>query len=361
MNPESLDIAPSGFPESTILLMPDVLRWGQAAQAGLDTVFDTYVDFISQALGDALTDLKRHDKGLAHQLVSQLQTIPAPDFLRVILAPDFTYRLLWRHPDRIQRVSEYLNRALHVDDTGVLQTGETAHGVKIPGLPPLDLDSPDVTSTEFTPSFSGFHSLSNEVRPLVIDRMVAAWQQISATSTLVADFVAKFVQVIVLRSDEDPGTGFLGGSSPGYIGKVVIGNPHLDSVGDILLADALVHEAIHALLYMQAYKAPWGASTTAFTEDAKVASPWTGKPLTVTVFLQACFVWYGLWHFWSLAHAANTFRGAKEADGRMAFTLAGFVGPPLLDELSNEDRKIVSDDVSSAIETMQARVKACCG
>jgi len=379
MNPECLAIASDSFPESTIHLMPDVLRWEKASPAGLDTVYDTYVAFVSQALGYALSDLRRQDRGLADHLATQLQTVPDPDFLRVILAPDFTYRLLWRRPDRIQRVSEYLNQALHVEgviagrekadyeawsalgDVKVLQTGETAHGVKIPGLPPLDLDSPNVTNPEFEPDPADdevqFHPLSNDIRPMVIDQMTTAWQQISATSTLVADFVGKFVQVIVLRSDNER-KAFSGGSSHGCIGRVVIGNPHLDFVSDVRLADALVHEAIHALLYMQLYRAPWGTSHGAYAPDVRVVSPWTGAALPVTSFLQACFVWYGLLHFWSLAHEAKTFRGAQEVRGRMDLALAGFVGPPLLDELSNEDRKIVNDDVSSAIETMQARVKA---
>jgi hypothetical protein len=382
MHPESLAIASGSFPDSTIHLMPDLLRWGEASRAGLDTVYDTYVAFVGQALGYALSDLKRKDRDLADHLVGQLQTVPAPDFLRVILAPDFTYRLFWRRPDRIQRVSEYLNQALHVEgviggrekagceawsalgDIKVLRTGEIAHGVKIPGLPPLDLDSPNVTSAEFQPDPADdgvqFHPLSNDVRPMVIDRMATAWQQISATSTLVADFAAKFVQVIVLRSDNER-SAFSGGSSHGCIGRVVIDNPHLDFVSDVRLADALVHEAIHALLYMQVYRAPWGTSHGAFAQGVRVVSPWTGAALPVTSFLQACFVWYGLLHFWRLAHEAKTFGGAQEAHVGMTLALAGFLGSPLLDALSSEDRKIVSDDVSSAIQTMQARVKACYG
>jgi hypothetical protein len=369
MDPESAAAASSSFLGSTIHLMPDVLRWEKASQAGLDTVFDNYVAFIGQVLGNALKDLERQDRNLADHLVGQLQTVSPPDLLRVILAPDFTYRLLWRRPDRIQRVAEYLNQALDVQ--GVIGGREEADheasnalGIKIPGLPPLDLDSPNVTSTEFAPDAAcgevRFQPLSTEVRPIVADRVATAWQQISGTSRLVADFIAKFVQDIVLQDDYD-GKAFSGGSSHGCIGRVVIGNPHLDCVTEILLADTLVHESIHALLYMQVSRAPWGASRGAFTEVARVVSPWTGAPLRVTSFLQACFVWYGLLHFWSLAHEANTFRGVQEAHNRLALARAGFVGPSLLDGISSRDRKNVSDDVSSAIEIMQARVKECYG
>lgn len=381
MNYGGLAIESGDFPLSKVHLMPDVLRWGDVSRAGLDTVFEAYVAFVSKALDCALRDCDRQDNALARNLAAKLQTVPSSDVLRVVLSPDFTSRLLWRHPDRIRRVCEFLDKALHVEgvlggreeadcdawtalgDMKVLRSGEILRGGDIPGLPPLDFDSPNVATGEFAPLLGNdevqFRSLSNDVRPVVMGRMTTAWGEISATSELVADFVAKFVQVIVLRSNNTR-TEFSSGSYRRYIGRVVFGNPHSESASDIKLAEAMVHEAIHALLYMTHYAVPWGVENhRTYADGVRIASPWTSVPLKVSSFLQACFVWYGLLHFWSLALRLKAFKDAGGARSRMARALGGFVGSPLLDNLCSEDQKIVRDDVSNAIETMQSRVKAC--
>ena len=38
-----------------------------------------------------------------------------------------------------------------------------------------------------------------------------------------------------------------------------------------------------------------------------VASPWTGRRLDLNTYLQACFVWYGLWNLWRPALASTEF------------------------------------------------------
>jgi hypothetical protein len=381
MNFEGLATDPADITLSKVQLLPDVLQWGQMSPAGLDTVFDGYVAFISQALGYAVAECEGQNNALAGNLAAKLQTVPATDFLRVVLAPEFTNRLLWRHPDEIQSLCEYLDKALHVEgvisgreeagcdawtalgDMKVLQTGEIVRGVDIPGLPPLDLDSPnvarDVRRGDFAPD--QFRALANDVRPVVLDRVTTAWHEISATSKVVADFVAKFVQVIVLQSDNTR-TKFSSVSTGSHIGLVVIRNPHSESASDIALAEVMVHEAIHALLFMALHTTPWGAEDNrAYAEGLRIESPWSGRPLDLYQFLQACFVWYGLLHFWNLALRVKTFKGTDEVRSSMAHALKGFVGSPLLDNICGADRKIVRDDVSNAIETMQSRAKACFG
>jgi hypothetical protein len=376
------------FPLSKVDLMPDVLRWEDVSQAGLEAVFDGYVAFVSQALdvaflsqalGHSLGECERQESALARNLAAKLQTVPAPDFLRVMLAPEFTHRLLWPHPNRLQRVCEFLDKALHAEgvisgreeaadcdvwtalgDVKILQSGEIMRGVNIPGLPPLDFDSPNVTSSvrsgEFAPNH--FRLLSDHVRPLVIDRMTIARDEISATSTLVADFVAKFVQVIVLQS-ESASARLSSGSNGQYIGRVVITNPHSEYASDIEITEAIVHEAIHSLLFMALCTVPWGIDPNrTYVTGVKIVSPWTGTPLDVEQFLQACFVWYGLLHFWNLALRGETLKGSDKPRIRFAEALRGFVGSPLIDNLCSEDRKILRDDVSNAIETMQSEAKA---
>jgi hypothetical protein len=380
MNVGGLAVESGDLPPPRVHLMPDLLRWEETSRAEMDAVFEGYVALVSHTLSRALRDCQRQDGARARDLAAKVKSAPAYESRRVLLAPDFTCRLLWPHPERLQRMCGFLDQALHVEgvingredavcdgwtalgDSKVLRSGETLRGVVISGLPALDFDSPNVASGEFAPLLEDnqvrFPPLPDDARPLTIDRLTTASGGISATNTLVADLIARFVQVILLRTDRSR-TDFSSGSYRRYIGRIILGNPHAESVSDITLAEAMVHEAIHALLYMTLYPVPWGVDN-GHTDAAagRVVSPWTGARLKVSSFLQACFVWYGLLQFWDRAVRLETFENSAGAHERMTRALGGFSGKPLLDNLGSEVRKNVRGDVCDAIQTIQRRAIA---
>jgi hypothetical protein len=358
--------------------MPDVLQWGKASQAGLDAVFGAYVARVDEEIGRALGRCERRDKALAHRLIARLETVPARDFLRVALAPDFTYRLFWQHPDA-PMVCKFLEQALHVEavvsgtekaerdmwtalgDIKALRTGGIIQGATIPGLPALDVDSPNTRSSKWGPdrpiNSNGYGPLSNDVRPMVLDRLATAWDQVAVVNEVVAKFVARFVQVILLRG-LDSASGFASGSDARHAGLMILDNPHSQHVSDIMLTETIVHEAMHSLLYMTIHEMPWGPGDSCAFTSTRVISPWSGTPLTVDSFLHACFVWYGVLHFWSGALPITALSDADQVRGRVARSVEGFLGAPLLDNLCKDDRKAVRKDIGCAIVTMQSRVKA---
>ena len=73
------------------------------------------------------------------------------------------------------------------------------------------------------------------------------------------------------------------------------------------IAEALVHEAIHSLLYMQERCHPW-VPAELYAPVPRVVSPWRGRNLALRPFLQACFVWYGILQFWGKATTTGTLR-----------------------------------------------------
>jgi hypothetical protein len=93
--------------------------------------------------------------------------------------------------------------------------------------------------------------------------------------------------------------------------------------------NALVHEAIHSLLYMIEISEGFyvdGAVKTAL----QVVSPWSGRGLYLHSFVHACFVWFGLLCFWRLAADRQPQplpRGV--AEDQLARAAAGFRGPRL--------------------------------
>jgi len=80
---------------------------------------------------------------------------------------------------------------------------------------------------------------------------------------------------------------------------------------------------------------PWVLREEPFDTEAIVVSPWSGATLPVRPFLQACFVWFGLANFWSLAQGGSTFRSSR-LEERLDLARRGFLAGPLLERLPIE-------------------------
>jgi HEXXH motif-containing protein len=131
---------------------------------------------------------------------------------------------------------------------------------------------------------------------------------------------------------------------------VVLVNPH--RVDEFVLAEALVHESIHAYLFSYEPTARWGLAPGA-AEPGVVMSPWSDRTLDLRAFLHACFVWYGLFFFWSRALEL----GIAPRDVALAgLTRAGrgFIGGGSL--RAAVDDACVRPDVREAVHHMQSNV-----
>jgi HEXXH motif-containing protein len=169
----------------------------------------------------------------------------------------------------------------------------------------------------------------------------------------VSTFCSRFLKVIVLQQD-DKGQSVSAYSTQQYPGRAVISNPQFIDV--VQTAESVVHEAIHAYLYMLSQTYPWGISDPGYDDKPKVLSPWTGTLLPVSTFLHACFVWYGLLNFWSHALLADTFP-SRRVRGRMSRAARGFLGKSLLDMMDKSDLALVFEPIRRAIDRMQFQVQ----
>ncbi|GEM_PF-5576844 len=112
-------------------------------------------------------------------------------------------------------------------------------------------------------------------------------------------FVEQLTRVVVLKCDADViKGGFVSASTPLCTGRPVLQNPHADFVNVEMLADALLHESIHS-----AFDAAEYFDTKLPERDTahRLASPWTGKQLDPNTYIQASYVWFGLFNFWASA------------------------------------------------------------
>jgi HEXXH motif-containing protein len=123
---------------------------------------------------------------------------------------------------------------------------------------------------------------------------------ITAASPTTAALVSTAIKILEVRKDTaDPG-GFASSSWPRMAGRAALTNAHRPDLEDAWVTDALVHESIHALLNMVEPLYPlYRLRSAAFEFGAN--SPWSGRFLKMHSYVHACFVWFGLWCFWSLA------------------------------------------------------------
>jgi hypothetical protein len=148
-------------------------------------------------------------------------------------------------------------------------------------------------------------------------------------------------------------TTFSSGSLGDYVGRSIFCNAHLPTVGTAVLAESLVHEAIHSLLSMYEADEPWFPEADSFSPESAVASPWTGARLSLRTFLQACFVWYGLAHLWTVARRSSPFP-PDQVDERARQARRGFLGGPLVDHLGDL-RSFVAPPILELVAAMQDR------
>ena len=173
------------------------------------------------------------------------------------------------------------------------------------------------------------------------DALAGLW----AASGVAASLVETFTLVVVVRG---PGRGFGHGSTVVDLGRTVVMDPLASCATPARLAEALLHEAMHHLCNVTVRDAVWvqGEGGAVIVE-----SPWTGNPLPVTTYLQACLVWGGLRNFWRQAEARDSFaRGAQE---RLAAAEHGFAAGPLLDRIPPSVRSRVHPLVAEAVAHLE--------
>lgn len=121
-------------------------------------------------------------------------------------------------------------------------------------------------------------------------------------------FSLQHTEVLAFRYEGEFPLDFSSGSFQTLPGFSLICNCHLPSVSESELADAIIHEAVHAIIYQfEAFSNP--LCKTGSSPGVHVISPWTGTPLPVESFAQACLVWFALAHFWK----APAHGGEKDA------------------------------------------------
>ena len=158
---------------------------------------------------------------------------------------------------------------------------------------PVRIDSCSDHPVQPTPGYEAGYQFDEARTRLATENLHVALALLSRYASHARRLVDSNVEVYVLRfGDGRSPQGMSSSSCEDWIGAILLVNADRIGISVERLADAVLHEAIHS----QVSKVE--ALTARLENSATLLSPWTGIQLTSSTYAHACFVWYGLVHFW---------------------------------------------------------------
>lgn len=191
--------------------------------------------------------------------------------------------------------------------------------------------------------------LSKELIEIERNRLLKAETLIKKWVFPTWKFVSIGTELLVIRGESSEPHRFSSSSFRGLAGLNMLINSFSNSLP--LIIDAIVHEAIHSLLYQ--LEPPYGDFFPDKSNSRNpIKSPWTGNIITLDNIAQASFVWYGLFHFWDKASKYNLIdKEAGDAKKDLEKIITGF---------SNLDLSLlyknINTDMFEAISYMKNRL-----
>jgi len=141
-------------------------------------------------------------------------------------------------------------------------------------------------------------------------------------------------------------------------------NPQTCTIESIV--DALLHEAVHSYLDINSLLRaqptsdckPWMSNQLMYDGISRLQSPWTGAPLSVPIFIHACFVWFSLASFWAGVAMAEISYNRGAARHLFSRAIRGFKNRP--DLLIAQFHDDVSSDLIRNINAMTLSINQAC-
>jgi hypothetical protein len=343
---EKLSITPSvsGTP-ALIEFIPRFLEWGDA-DSFLDMINALDYQVCQLRLRRALNEIEKLNSAIGATMRAALEDLPGWAVVRFAIAPSTRRRLARWHQDPAKHVAS-LCHTLKAEQrlSGKAVSGEgcwTALGdffvtgkaggfvdprvgnwntdvnlraPRLVQLIPVDALSPNLRDISCPFSFEPYKA---EEFAAMATKLEAVMEFAESVFRASAQAIRRCAKVVVAVKAITEGVG----SSSHYTlpGQIFLRTSGVSTEAQI--ANALVHETIHQVLYVL-------ESGRRFAEDnvlpirPKVVSPWTGRQLSLDSYFHACFVWYGLATFWRRA-LRSTLLPSDSMEAQLNAALCGF-------------------------------------
>jgi hypothetical protein len=217
---------------------------------------------------------------------------------------------------------------------------------------PIDLHSPYARRlnkctrvTEFVP----FEADAGRQATAVAREAMAGVGAVTAARRM----TATFVRTLVLERHLDHARAFTSYSLQTLVGRTAM-QFSVEKYDVTAMANALVHEAIHTVLYIVGHTLPYlrGDVDDAYT----IRSPWSGRALDPYSFAHAIFVWFGLWQFWQRARGGETIFPREKIAERLDKAHRGFEGPEL-ERALDEHAAVLAPHVVDGVRVMLGEIR----
>jgi len=311
-----------------VLRFIKLLRWTEDDQAFADELVRIHADALSNRLGRTLAQVQSIDPSAFRDIDEIIRALPDRAFRRVLVAPQTCLRLAYKSSADLAAAVAYLREAVAFeagtlngwsclgdlyrpaggDNTDAQSSGPFAadrpwRTPALPNGPPIDYASPFARGPlpEVPGASVGFN---DDEAAAVIALFQRAFAGIEAVPVAAASF-RTFVRAVMLRKDPTVPS-LRSASSSLTVGLVVFRNPHLNGVTIEDLAEGLIHELIHNICDIIELSEPF-INDRQIANQMRINSPWSGRSLDLNTYIQACFVWYGLWEFWLTAFDSGKF------------------------------------------------------
>jgi len=299
-------------------LLPAYLSWLDD-DVLTERLLETLMITCSDRLTRTLHCLAAQDAYRAEQLQERIGRLPDDALVRMLMAPEIGFRLGYHNSDAIGETARFIEESLTAEEVrvgdrrppdgpcwsalGDLCFSASPDGPyvapRIGGIV-IDFESPWVLCK--LPHITGeAEAISPANRATALDRIGDAVRLMNMASVRATVATRSFTQAIIIRSDPSRPDFYTSASTTLCLGRAVMRNPFVACATPSEVADGLVHEAIHCICDLtEIHDGRWlpGGRDV---YHVKVASPWTERQLDIHTYLQACWVWYGLWHFWARA------------------------------------------------------------
>ena len=304
--------------ETGYATLSEVLEFASSPVAAVQALEARYVEALSTDLGRALGRAIAGDER-AGELVRLVEGVGEDDLLHRLCLPA-TARRLTTLLHGSDEVTGYLIDLL----AGEAPAPEALPGFvcRVMGTVPVFTDPPD-----------------DEDLVAAVARVELELGRLDEVSPSATAYVRSVMRELhLVRDDSRPG--FFSNSPQGFVGRAVITNPGLEMVDEVMLVEAVVHEATHGFVGMSeaiglAGLDPaerWLLDDEPYDGESRVVSTWTGKALDIPTYLHACFVWWALLHLWSSVCGTGAF-DERRVRVRIVKAAGGFRGNALVEEL----------------------------
>jgi hypothetical protein len=283
----------------------DCLRW--EAKGFSTKIRSAYYQHLAEGVDIAIRKLADLDPETADVASILLKAITPEQHLDFITAPHIASMILWPDTFVQRRRRNFFLKTLGVC-AGCISDESGLHNHRGELTPPVVCCNP--APSGYRVSFGGELTIpymdrgGNRLRPVSSECACLILRKLNSADSVLQDinlnarvFAIDNTETIAFRYEADYEREFSSGSFQTLPGFSLICNCHICSVSELALADSIIHEAIHSIIYR--YEAIGEPLLRAGEMNPpKVTSPWSGARLNVESFAQACLVWFGLHHFW---------------------------------------------------------------